>query len=503
MHVSVFTTAVVLVAVPLTVTGQDMAQVDADRSIVVTPRVSLNSKFTDNIDLDSLHKRSELTAEVSPGIRIAVDGARVKTYLDYAFTQIAYANGSAPSHSQNALNAFGSIEAVDNLAFLDFSGSISQQTISAFGVQSVDDTAVNANRTEVATYRVSPYLLGQFGDWAQYEARYSRTVTDTDSVEASGSTVTDSVIRLKSGKSTRDLGWIADMGRHSASFSRGRATESDSINVGLTYSVSPQLQLLARAGTDNNNYTTVDKSRYATHAVRVNWLPSELTTMSLTRSRQSFGDAYDIQVAHRSGRTVWKLSDVKDLSTVANPATVGSMYELLFAQFASAEPDPKARAVMVENYLLTNGISPTASATNGFLTSAVTLQRRQELSFALLGVRDTVTFIASRSESSRLDSVSSSVDDLTNYGNVRQQGLSVQLAHRLTPDHSLGILLSQQQSSSANGLLDTRLRSLDVIVSGKLGKRSSMSVGARRTVMDSDTAPYTENAVSGNISVQF
>jgi uncharacterized protein (PEP-CTERM system associated) len=506
LPISALSVAMTLATVALTASAQDMELADAKRSIIVAPRVSLDGKFTDNVDLSNLNKRSELISEISPGIRLTIDGARVKTYLDYALTQVFYTNNSAGSHSRNALTAFGSLEAVDNWAYIDFDGSISQQTVSAFGVQSLDNAVVNPNRTEVSSYRISPYLRGQMGDLAQYEARYSRSVTDSDSQVASGTTVTDSVIALSSGRSLRDLGWTADIGRQSVSYNQGRDTESDSINVGMFYNVSPQVRLSVKGGSESSNFTTLEKRSYNTNAVELNWFPSDLTSLSLTRSHRSYGDAYNLLVTHRSGRTVWKLVDAKDLSTATNLAgggSIGSMYDLLFTQFASAEPDPIARATMVENYLQTNGISPTASATSGFLSSALSLQRRQELSFALLGVRDTITFIASRSETSRLDTLSASLDDLANFGNVRQQGFSVQLAHRLTPDYSLGVLLSQQQTTSASGTQDTRLRSLDVILSGKLGRRSTMSLGARHTVMDSDTTPYVESAVTGNLNVQF
>ena len=495
--------AAALAVAPRMAVAEDAVQADTHQSLTVALRISMNGKFTDNLDLSRLKKRSEWITEVSPGVRLTIDSGRVKTYLDYAVAQIDHANHSKPSDSRNLLNSFGSVEVIDNLAFLDFSGSISQQTVSALGVQSFDDTGIIQNRAEVSTYHFSPYIRGQWGDLAQYEARYSRTVTDTDSQLASASTVTDSVLKLRSSETLGDFGWMADLGRQTATYSQGRATESDSINVGLIYRHSPQLQFLAKGGTESSNYTTPEKQRYATHAIGVTWLPSELTSFSITRSHQSFGQGHSVLLTHRSGRTVWKLSDTKDLSITAQPASLGSMYDLLFTQFASIEPDPTARALMVENFLQTNGISPTASATNGFLTAAVSVQRRQELSFALLGLRDTITFIASRSESSRLDTLSDSVDDLTNFGNVRQQGFSIQLAHRLTPDYSLGALFSQQRTVGASGSQGTLLRSLDVILSGKVGKRSTLSLGAHHAVMESDTTPYTESAVSGNINVQF
>lgn len=491
---------------PLLVLAQEALQADADRSVSVLARVSMEGKFTDNLDLDGLNKRSALISEISPGIRLTVNAPRVKTYLDYERKQVTYARQLAPSQGQNALTAFGSVQAVDNWAQIDFDASIAQQAVSAFGIQSPDTAAVNPNRTEVSRYRISPRLSGPLGDLAQYEARLSRTVTDSGAQVASGNTVTDSLITLRSGKWANQLSWKVDLGRQSVSYPQGRDTEADSLTLGLSYKLSPQFQLLLTGGRERSNYSTADKQSYNTHGIGLNWLPSDLTSVLLTRNHRSFGNAYKLVLSHRSGRTVWKLTDTKEVSDAANAddaSGIGSMYDLLFTQFASVEPNPVARATMVENFLQTNGIDPDASATSGFLTAAMSVQRRQELSFALLGLRDTITFIASRSETSRLDTLSASVDDLTNFGNVRQQGFSVQLAHRLTPDYSLGVLLSQQQTSAGSGIQDTRLRSLNVILGGRLGKRSTLSLGARHTVMDSEAAAYAEQAVTGHLKVQF
>jgi uncharacterized protein (PEP-CTERM system associated) len=57
-------------------------------------------------------------------------------YLDYALSGLRYSTGNTSNNAQNALNAFGTLEAIDNWLFLDFSGNISQQIINPFGVQS-------------------------------------------------------------------------------------------------------------------------------------------------------------------------------------------------------------------------------------------------------------------------------------------------------------------------------------------------------------------------------
>ena len=62
------------------------------------------------------------------------------------------------------------------MAFIDASASITQENISALGQRSADPALVNANRTEVASARVSPYLRGTLASLVDYEARLTLAV---------------------------------------------------------------------------------------------------------------------------------------------------------------------------------------------------------------------------------------------------------------------------------------------------------------------------------------
>jgi uncharacterized protein (PEP-CTERM system associated) len=97
--------------------------------VTVSPRVSVAEIITDNARLaESSSRESEQITQISPGVRIDVNGARVKTYFDYALTQSMYAQNTSPSRSQKTLSTFGTVEAVDNRVFFDFNASISQQS---------------------------------------------------------------------------------------------------------------------------------------------------------------------------------------------------------------------------------------------------------------------------------------------------------------------------------------------------------------------------------------
>lgn len=476
--------------------------------LTVTPRVSVTETLTDNVRLSSTGSQSEQITEVSPGIRVDLQGARVKAYLDYALNQIVYAQSTAPARSQNALSSSGTVEAIDNFAFMDFSASISQQSVSAFGLQSVDNTSINANRAEVSSYRISPYIQGRLGSNANYQARFGRSVTSSNSAVASGVSTTDGSGSVSGASAFKDLGWTADASRQSVDYSNGRPTESERANVGLTYGITPQLTVNARVGREANNYTSLNKESYATSGWGFGWRPSEATRLSGSVDQRSFGTAHNLSFEHRTPRTAWSFTDSKDVSTTpiqSGQAVVGSRYDLLFRQFSAQLPlaDPVLVAQLVNTYLQINQLAPNTIVPLGFLTSAVSLQRRQALSFALLGVRSTVTFIASQSESSRLDTVSTGADDFNTSNVVRQQGLSANLTHRLTPDYSLGALLSQQNTSGSTSLQESRLRLLSLNVTGKVGKNSSATVGVRRVESDGGVSSYIENAVTGSLNVQF
>lgn len=507
IHIAGVPVASILVLLSAGASAQEsVSSAGAGRAISIVPRISFTETLTDNVRLTHTGQQSELITEISPGIRIDMEGARVKGYVDYALNEIVYAQNSSPSRTQNALNALGTLEAVDDWAYVDFSGSISQQAVSAFGTPSIDNTSINANRAEVSSYRISPYVRGRLGDMASYEARYSRAITNSDAAAASGIATADGMAKISGDSAFRNLGWSADASQQRVDYSAGRPTESDRLNLGLSYTITPQLRVFASAGREANNYTSFDKQSYDTNGFGVNWSPSEMTRLSASRDRRSFGDAHSVSFERRTARTVWRFTDSKDV--LATPSQVGvgslgSIYDLLYSQFASLEPNAAARAQLVNAYLQANGISPNAVVISSFLTSAVSLQRRQDLSFALLGVRSTLTLIATRSEGTRLDTVSAGFDDFNSSAVIRQRGFSVNFAHRLTPDYSLGVLLSQQNTSGESSLQDTTFRFFNVNVTGKVGKRATASAGFRHVVSSSSTVPYVENAITGNLIVQF
>jgi uncharacterized protein (PEP-CTERM system associated) len=474
------------------------------RGVTIVPRVAVTETFTDNANLSNTAKQSDLVTEVIPGIRITSDFGRVKGYFDYSLN--GRVSGTSGTSLQNNLTAFGSVVAIENFAFVDVSASITQQSVSGLGLQSPGNSFSNANRSETSTYRVSPYLRGSLAGVADYETRYSYGSTRSQSAGSSDVTTNDLLVSLKGRPSASRLGWSVQAAKQSAAYSLGRTAESDSLTGSLSYALNPQLVVTASAGQEGNNYSTLNKERTFTSGQGIQWSPSPNASFSASRQTRQFGQSHNVNLSYRTARTAWSFTDSQDATNTPSQSSLGSLgpiYDLYFTQFAAVEPDPVKRAVLVNTFLQVNGINPNAIVVSNFLTSAVSLQRRQDLSFTLLGVRDSITFTASRTETSRLDRLSTAIDDLSNSTAVRQTGLSVSYAHRLTPDTSMNVTGLNQHSTDSTGLQETFMNSVNLGFSTRLGLKSTAAINARRVIFDSRTSPYVENAISGTITVQF
>lgn len=499
-------------APPEPIAGQDAGAqgtaVTEKRFLSLTPRMTVEGLWSDNIRLRSnADSASDFVLTLTPGIRFLADGDRLKASVDYSLSRLTHARDGSLDRNQNGLNAKGSYELAENFAFVDFSGNIAQQTISAFGPRSDNNTAFNENRTEVAIYTLSPYVRGQFGNWATYLARYSRVMSRSKTASASDYDQNEVSAVLNSSSQLRAFSWSLDLNRQLLDYSNGRSFESDRIRAFLTYPFTPQLSLSLIPGWESNNYASQDKESRATMGGRVTWAASERTNLTAMLERRFFGRAYSFSFEHRTPRTAWKASASRDASVTPNQlgnASLGPLYDLLFFQFSSIEPDPVRRALLVQNYLLANGLNGNTNVDLGFLTSAVSLAQRQDLSFTLLGRRDTLTFLLSQSENSRLLQSSGGLDDLGNSSLVKQRGFSIVYSHRLSSLSTLNVLATQTRSTGdAASQLRSTLKSLNVSVSTQLGQHTSATVGLRRAISDSSLSSYTESAVRGGVTVQF
>jgi uncharacterized protein (PEP-CTERM system associated) len=521
---SAFSTTSVVGAPPASGTSPASGTADAvnqGREWEIKPRVTLTETLSDNINVNRVRngKQSDLITEIAPGIRVEAKTAKLKAYLDYTLRGQFYAKESDFNRSQNSLNTFGTLEAVDNWFFVDFSGVIAQQTISAFGAQSASASTINNNSTETASYRISPYIRGQMGGLVDYLLRYNLSTTRSDAAIVSDTNISEWVGQLRGSTPFQNLKWTIDASQQSTDYSRGRDTDAERIRAMLTYSVLPQLRFSLSGGQEKNNYASFNQETNSTNGYGFDWNPTERTQISGFKERRFFGDGHNFSFSHRLPRSSIRISDTRDVSVLPNQYTstgLGTVYNLYYQIFSNIEPyasmNPAVKDSAVANavnaVLAQSGVSPNTQVTSSYLSARATVQRRQDLTLATFGARNSLTMVLNRTESQSILAAQASNDDFSQTTMVKQQGASVNFAHRLSEISNLNALVSRQESKGSsfvtgNSNLKTTTTTYLINASTKLGAKTTGSLSARRTEFDSTTNPYTENALLGTVSFVY
>jgi len=485
------------------------------QALVIKPRVMLTETWTDNVALSSgqNNKKSGFITQLAPGVHIDAKTARLKAYFDYALTGQFYSTSSINSSTQNALNTFGTFEAVSNWMFLDFSGLIAQQAISAFGAQSPSNANINANSSETSTYRLSPYIRGQFAGIADYSLRYTWSTTESDTSAASNIELSDWAGQLRGSTPFQSLKWSVDATQQSADYSRGRTTEAERMYGTATYTIVPQFRISLSGGQESNNYASQNMESHPTHGYGFDWSPTGRTNISAFKERRFFGDGHKYSFSHRFPLSNIRYSDTKDVSVLPNQFTTvgfGTVYDLYYpiayqqcaqnTSLSSQHPDLNTCALSLL------GPSPNALVTSDFLRTQATLQRNQQLAMGFQGTRNTLTVMFNRNQSQTMlasNGVNNGISQ-NNLTDISQRGISINLAHTLSSLTNIVVMTSRQKSTGRGvNALEATTSMYQANINSKFGAKTTGGITIRRTEFDSTTNPFTENAIIGTVSVIF
>jgi uncharacterized protein (PEP-CTERM system associated) len=494
-----------------TINNGDVQNSSNTRTWLIQPRLSLTETLTDNFNINgnTTGKQSDLITEINPGVLVDANTARLKAHFDYTLRGQYYAQHSDYSRFQNALNSFGTYEAIDSWLYLDFSGVVAQQAVSAFAPQSSSTGTVNNNSKETTTFRISPYIRGQFAGLIEYNLRYNTSTTHSGAAGTSDVNLTEWAGQLVGSTPFQSLKWTLEASQQTADYSTGRNTESTRSRILLNYAFDPQFRLLTSAGLESNNYASAEQESKNTYGVGFNWNPTDRTQFSLFKEHRFFGNGHNVSFNHRFRNSSIRFSDTKDISLLPNQFTSGgqsTIYQIYYQQAQQQFPDLDSSALTayVNNLLAQNGINPNQQITSGFLTSQASIQRSQQLTLALFGARNTLSLMFNRNESQSMLAAPKLNDDLSQSNEIRQNGISVNVAHQLTPFSSLNLLASRQNSKGSGAVTqESSMNLYNISITSKLGQKTTGSVLLRHSEFDSTTTSYTENAIVGTISMIF
>lgn len=500
--------AVACAAAALCAAGAATAQQAGTRNVVLTPTLAVSQTVTDAYRSirapASEGRQAEAVTTISPGLRLSSRAGRIQGSFDYVLSGVLHARDSDANALQHRLAASGRAEIVQDHLDLNAAASISRQPTSALGVQSADGSLTDLNQSEVRTLSLQPVLRGVLGGAVAVQA--SLNASRTDGGTQVGSQSRGAALTLSPAASGRVIGWSLQGSRQVSDFDGGRETTIDRAIASVIVRPDPELQITVRGGVERSDLASLESRQYDNYGAGILWTPTPRTRINLDGDRRQFGEAHRVSMEHRMRRSVWRYTDSRSINDGSSPTSAGSQvtaYDLFFELFASQEPDPVARDLLVRSFLDRNGVDPnTLLGGGGFLTSAVTIQRRQELSFALNGQRTSWTVSLFQTRSERGDTVSNAADDLL-AGPVRQRGLSVTVSHRLTPVSGLSFNASSQRSVSNATAGRNGLDSLTLGWNTRMGRQSNLALSVRHAEYDSATDPYSENAVTAAFSTRF
>ena len=477
------------------------------RGLTVTSRVEAGVTYTDNVGYSNNDRRSDFIFDVSPGIRITSNGGKVRGYFDYSLHAYAYASGTLPASLANELNGAATVEAVDRKVFIDVGGRITRATVSAFGVQPSDGSRDNPNVTEVRTYFVSPYARGRLFNQADYQLRYRGSVSSSEATPQSDATIQELSGFLQEDYPNRHIGWALQGGRTVVDYKTTRDIDASNARGVVSLLFTPQFRVFASAGREVNNFLTEEQRGYNTIGYGLRWRPSVRTRLEFEQQKRFFGEGHSFVFEHRAPLSAVRLSDVKDIVIgrgFDDVGSQGSLYDLLFTQFASTEPDPDKRAQLVNQFLQRNGFNGSAPVNSSVFASSTTLRRTQQLTYSLIGIRNTVTLFADRISSRLLDDAFAINGDFVRANEIRQRRVGATYAHALTANSTFNVTGTVQKANSAGDGQSANLRSIALAYTNRLAPRLFFSAGARRSFSSgSDAVSYDELSVFGRVTLQF
>lgn len=447
----------------------------------------------------------DLQLTVRPSVQIGSRVGRLRGTLSYSLAASRHSSREDGNGFENYLNAAVDGALVEGWMYVNGSASISQQSRSAYGEQSVGGSvgSANANRAEVASASVSPYVTGRLGELASYRASLTGAATNTRGSSNTDSTTTGAAVSLSSLRSGTVFSWGLDGSWQEVDFRVGRTTESSRAQASLNIVPDVDVSLSLRAGQESTNVGSLDKKTYANWGGSVRWTPSPRTSASLDTDRRYFGNSHRFTFDHRMARSSIRFSSVRDVTNGADTASASApitLYQLIVATFASSGRDLAEQERLAQEFFRLNpSLDPAAVAGGGSLATGISVVRREDLAFSYTGLRATMSLLAFTNQSRVIDNPFGPPSE----GPVRQWGYTASLGYKLTPEDSVSLSGSQLRTLSSGLQQGTDLKSVGLSWSSQLGRRTTASANARYAQFSSLTNPYRESSLSGSLSMRF
>jgi len=492
----------------------------------VTPRLDLRETYSDNVGLQSSdNARSSFVSEADPGISISKVGPRLNVNADAGWRLYSYSNNDAPNLRNSERYYRGAMQAmlVDQLLFVDANASGSRQAVSAFGPVS-NNTFSNANRTDISTWRISPYLRHRFGSTADMTLRYTRDSVDSGVAGYGTSMASTRSADLSSGTAFNTLGWNLsyyhqDLSERLDNVGTVPTLANDSMSenssAGLRWRLTRRLALTANAGYDKYEYPTLGEATSGrSWSGGFMWTPSTRTSVQASFGRRYFGKTGMLVSSYRTQRSIWNLNYNDAVTTTRSQFVLPSAIDtaaMLDSLFAASIPDAAQRQQAVQAYIAAAGLPPTLANSINYLSNRYIRIQRLQGAAIFRGARGNLTFTVFNEKRLALSSQESDSALLlgqlaTLNDDTSQRGATANLDYRLSPRSNAYGALSVSRVHSLSADYSSNNGEMRLGLNHRFASRMQGSVELRHTrgrqnLVNSDT--YRENALVATLSVVY
>ena len=449
----------------------------------LTPRVSANEVYSDNIQLDPAgQERDDLVTTLNAGASLRGTGARLTVNFDYNLQALRYANSSSSDSLNQQLQATANAELVKQIVFLDVRGTISQENVSSNGREDTTNIALTGNTTDVMTFSVTPIVRHHFGSFAEAEGSFGIDTVDTDGAAGAGTTQ-NMRFNMNSGPAFSRLPWTFSTSRRKIDNDSGTETRFSSAEGTVRYKFTRQYGVRGSAGYESNSFATSQGSDGgAIWSIGGIWTPTPRTNVEAGYRSRFFDPGYFLTASHRTRRMVFTANYDEDITT--------SSQQLLDRQLIPLEDafgDPVLDPVSGDQVLL-----PVDRST---LTEEVQVSKRFSASASYRGRRGSASF--SVFEDRRTFQLSGDEEHVF--------GFSASASRQLSRRTSMSLNGSWQRSNPAGTGGGNSLWSVGASLNYQFSQGINASLDLRRLTREGQRAAdsHDEHRASVRVDVRF
>ncbi len=512
----------------------------------IEPSLQLKETWSDNVNLESDDKESDLVSEITPGLTVVADGKRLDIELAATIQNLVYSKDGDRNSTNPNLQAKVNSELLEDHLFLDLTSRIGQTQSGSNLSHRSDSLSGEENFSDVYAYSISPRWEQKIGRIAELEVEYSYDQVDSernDGDNSQGSADSESnqiSISLDNGPGLARFFWHADYRKDKTEYDDQGTREndrSDTENASFRggYQLSRSLSFDVIANYENNEFVgnrgdtepddntygggvTWTPSRDFTVSVYYNerndprpseddsfisgefsWNPTVRTEISGEWGNRFFGETYGLNLSHKSRRTSLDIRYSEDISSFRErfleQGSGGSLIcPIGFTDFFECRPsDVNQPPELGEQFVGSPELLPAIS-------NDTFVSKQLRSSFSIRGVANTITFGLSSEEREYLG------DD----ENEDDWGADITWNWRIGPHtiSDLSVTIDERQTDSSS---DETIYAYNWALSRQITRKTSLFLQLYYRDSDSDSdqgdssqfSGYTETRVTLGINMNF